>query len=167
MNDDDSEDRKRQIEREARIGRTFSMADVVGREGAGFFHGESPVPMLHRAQAELCQFVREHVRDSSGALHIVLERHVRTSETILGQHLDEPFSALEVIVRTLLDNETWYYELVRQVDAEWGKLMVERPHFQQPGQEPHEDDEYTHDSVRRELESLLDQLHARRPATES
>ena len=155
MKRDERQDRDREIEREARRGREPTMADLIGREGAGFFHGESPVPMLHRAQAEICQFVRAHVNDASGALHIVLERHIKTSETIVGEHFEEPFAALRILVERLLNDETWLYEFVRQVDAEWGRLMLERPHFQQPGQAPHAEDEYTHASVRAELEALL------------
>jgi hypothetical protein len=39
--------------------------------------------------------------------------------------------------------------------VQWGQIMLERPYFQQPGQAPHPHDEYTHESVRRELERLL------------
>lgn len=137
------------------------MADVIGREGGGFFHGASPVPMLEQVTTELCQFVAANVNDASGALRRVLERQVRTSETIVGEHFDDPFSALEVIIERLLSDEAWYFEFVRQVDAEWGRLMLERPHFQQPGQVAEADDEYTHASVRVALESLLARVRAR------
>ena len=158
MSDDESEERDRMIERDARRGRKFTLADVIGREGASFFHGESPVPMLARATAGLCMFIDRHVSDSSGALRAVLTRRVRTSDTIVAEHFDDPLDALEIIVDQTLSNDAWFYEFVRQVDAEWGRIMLERPHFQQPGEEPHPDDEHTHEEVRAELEALLDKL---------
>ncbi len=155
MSDDDSEKRKRTIERDARRGRPFSIAAAIGREGAGFFEGASPVPILEQATTGLCQFVAEQLRDASGALRRVLERRIRTSETIVGEHLEDPFTALELIIERVLASDARYHEFVRQVDAEWGRLMLERPHFQKPGQAAHKDDEYTHESVRADLESLL------------
>jgi hypothetical protein len=158
MADDDSEERDREIERDARRGRKFTLADAIGKEGASFFHGESPVPMLARATAGLCMFVAEHVSDSSGALHAVLERRIKGSETIVGAHFDDPLNALEIIVEQMLSSDARLFEIVRQVDAEWGRIMLERPHFQQPGEEPHPDDEHTHESVRAKLEGLLAKL---------
>ncbi|NQZ65375.1 MAG: hypothetical protein HRT59_25880, partial [Crocosphaera sp.] len=45
-----------------------------------------------------------------------------------------------------------------QVDFQWGKMYDERPYFQSPGQPPHPDDEYTHESVEEKLKSLLTKL---------
>ena len=103
-------------------------------------------------------FVAEHVSDSSGALHTVLERRIKGSENIVGEHFDDPLTALEIIVAQMLSSDARLHELVRQVDAQWGQIMLERPHFQQPGEEPHPDDEHTHESVRAELEALLAKL---------
>jgi hypothetical protein len=64
--------------------------------------------------------------------------------------------ALNEILSTLLDNQDLLYEFVRQVDHKWGQLYGERPYFQQPGQLPHPEDEYTHESVRLKLMKLLD-----------
>ena len=162
MSDDDSEARKRLIEREARKGRGFSLASAIGREGGGLFEGESAVPLLERAMSGLCQFVAEEVRDPSGALRKMLEQRVRNSETIVGAHLDHPFTALEMIVERVVASDASHHEFVRQVDAEWGRLMLERPHFQKPGQAADEQDEYTHESVRAALESLLSKVRERR-----
>jgi hypothetical protein len=155
---DNGDERRAEIERDARRGRRFTLADAIGREGARFFDGESPVPMLARVTAGLSQFVDRHVADSSGALRAVLKRKIRTSEHIVGEHFDDPLVGLEIIVEQLLGTEARLHEFVRQVDAEWGRIMFERPHFQQPGQAPHPDDEHTHEGVRAELESLLDKL---------
>lgn len=158
MADDDSEERDRMIEEEARRGRKFTLADVIGREGASFFDGESPVPMLARATAGLCMFVEKEVEDSSGALHAVLQRWIRTSDTIVADHFDDPLDALEIILDQMLSSDARLQEVVRRVDAEWGRIMLERPHFQKPGQPPHPDDEHTHANVRAELEGLREKL---------
>lgn len=49
-------------------------------------------------------------------------------------------------------------EFVRQVDVRWGELYQERPMFQRPGQAPAPEDEYTDESVRQILTSLLEKL---------
>ncbi|RLB45414.1 MAG: hypothetical protein DRJ42_29985 [Deltaproteobacteria bacterium] len=158
MSDDASKKRDRAIEREARMGRKFTVANAIGNEGAGYFKGESMVPKLTQAMAELENFIDRHVRDSSGVLCAMLKRHVRTSETIVGAHLEDPRVALDVLLGQVLGNDAQLYEFVRQVDAEWGRVMQERPHFQQPGEEAHPDDEHTHQSVRLELEALRSKL---------
>jgi hypothetical protein len=154
MSDEDRKRQEREIEHEIRRRRKFTLAEVIGREGGGFFKGESPVPMLARAIAGLTLFIERHVPDSSGALRRVLERRIRDSETIVGKHFDDPLAALEIIVDQMLSSDARLYEIVRQVDVEWGRLMLERPHFQKPGQDPHPDDEHTHESVRAKLEAL-------------
>jgi hypothetical protein len=159
---DDEDEYKRTVEREARMGRRFSLADAVGREGGGFFRGASPVPRLQQVQVELSRFVSDYVRDASGALRAVLIRHIMTHDTIVAEHFGEPLAALEVILDRFLDNDARYYELVREVDAEWGRLMLERPYFQEPGEPAEEEDEYTHDSVRAELLSLRDLVRGQR-----
>ena len=158
MSDDEYKKKEREIEQEARMGRKFSLADAIGSEGTGFFKGESLVPKLMQAVAKLENFIDCNVSDSSGALRTMLNRQVRTNETVVGAHFDDPLVALDILVEQILDNDTRFYEFVRQVDAEWGRSMQERPHFQQPGEEPHPDDEHTHESVRAKLEILRDKL---------
>jgi hypothetical protein len=57
-----------------------------------------------------------------------------------------------------LQNQAFLYELVRRVDVKWSQIYDERPYFQQPGQAPHPDDEYTHESVRLTLNQFLETL---------
>ena len=44
---------------------------------------------------------------------------------------------------------------VRAVDAEWGRIYLERPHFDRPGRPPDRDDPYPEDGVRETLKGLL------------
>lgn len=156
--DDSSKKRsenERSIEREIRGSRSFSLNEAIGREGGSLFKGESAVPRLSQITAEIANFIDQHVSDVSGALRAVLRRRIKENQVLVAKHEDEPIAALRELLSAILENETALFELVGEVDAQWGQTMLERPHFQEPGQAPHPDDEYTHESVRRELERLL------------
>jgi hypothetical protein len=157
--DDDARDR--QIQAEARARQGFSVASAIGREGGTLFKGEAIVPALVQATNALCVFTDAHLPDPSGALHAVMKQTLKTSETRIGAHLDDPFVALLSVLDDLLGHEHRLFEFVRQVDFEWGQLMDERPHFQRAGQAPHPDDEHTHASVRAALETLRGAVQAR------
>ena len=151
----DDKDRDLAIQREILAGRKFSLAEAIGREGGGFMKGESPVPKLAQAIAELQMFINQNLSDSSGALQAVLYVWVKTDSRV-SQNLNSPLIALNEILSTLIDNQNLLHEFVRQVDHKWGQIYDERPYFQQPGQLPHPEDEYTHESVRLQLIELLD-----------
>ncbi len=153
--DDRDKERDLAIQREILSGRKFSLAEAIGREGGGFLKGESPVPKLAQAIAELQMFINQNLSDSSGALQAVLYVWVKT-DTRVSQHLNSPLIALHEILASLIDNQNLLHELVREVDQKWGQIYDERPYFQQPGQNPHPEDEYTHESVRLQLIQLLD-----------
>jgi len=155
-------EQKRLIERDARKGRTYSIADRIGREGSGFLKGASPVSRLRQVQTELSRFVSDHVRDHSGALRTVLIRHIMTNETLVSQHFQAPLEALVLILDGLMENEARYHHFVQEVDIEWGRLMQETPYFQEPGEPAHDDDEYTHESVCEDLRLLRDLVTTRR-----
>ncbi|WP_017304298.1 hypothetical protein [Spirulina subsalsa] len=146
------------LERDILSGRKFSLADVIGREGGAFLKGESPVPPLIQAKAELNQFITQNLQDSSGALQAVLQTWVQ-NDLRVSQNLEQPLIALRDILNAIASNPEILYELVQQVDAKWGQMYGETPHFQQPGQPPHPDDEYTHASVRHQLVQLLEQVN--------
>ncbi len=76
----------------------------------------------------------------------------------MSQHLDAPLNALKASIAGLLSNKSSLHEFVRKVDVEYGVLMHERPHFQQPGQDAHPDDEYTHEGVVLKLQQLVDTI---------
>ena len=154
MAQDADREQYRLIEQEARRGRTFSLSDAVGRKSSGFLSGGSPVPRLQQVQAELTRIIADNLEDNSGALRAVLTRHINTNDVVVGDYFDTPIDALVMIIDNLLASEVRYHDFVHEVDSEWGRLMYERPYFQSPGEEPHEDDEYTHDSVRKDLLAL-------------
>lgn len=143
-----------EIEREIRQGRQFTLADVIAREGGNFLKGESPIPKLEQLKNEINLFIAQNLADCQGSLQSVLQTWVKTEEAIISKHLTSPLTALEEMLTNWIDNEYLLYDLVMQVDRTWGEMNGEKPHFQQPGQPPHPEDEYTHDSVKAQLINL-------------
>jgi hypothetical protein len=148
------------LQRELRLSRKFSLADAIGQEAGDFMKGVSPVPRLVQVKTELSQLVNENLSDSSGALQTVLARWITNDEQRISEHLEAPAQALIDLIEGILAVPDRLYELVRQADALWGKMYDERPHFQRPGQPPHPDDEYTHESVRQALTTCLQRLRS-------
>ncbi|PSN17051.1 hypothetical protein C7271_19755 [filamentous cyanobacterium CCP5] len=146
------------IQREILAGRPFSLAEAIGREGSDFLKGESPVPRVVQAKLAIRAFVSDHLQDTAGGLEPPLQTWLQAEDGIISQHLDSPLMALARILDQLLSQRDHHYELVRQADVCWGQLYDQRPHFQCPGQPPHPDDEYTHESVRVQLLALRDRV---------
>ncbi len=72
--------------------RRFTIAEAIGRQGGSFLKGESPVPKLVQAIAEINGFINQNLSDSSGALQAVLYVWVKTDSRI-GQYLNSPLVA--------------------------------------------------------------------------
>ncbi len=153
------ENRNKAIQREIRVGREFTLADAIGKEGGDFLKGESPVPRVVQVITELNLFIAQNLADSSGALQAILQRRIKDDHTIT-LYLNCPLKALQVQLECLINHPPLLYELVQQVDCQWGMMYGERPFFQQPGQSPHPDDEYTHQSVKNQLIQLLEKVNA-------
>jgi hypothetical protein len=162
--EDSSKKRSEQDEafqREIRQRRTFSLGEAIGREGGDFLKGASTVPRLAQITAEITNFVDQNLSDVSGALRTILHRRIKTNDVLVTKHEAVPIAALKELLSAILEHETALFELVGEVDAQWGQMMLERPYFQKPEQSPHPQDEYTHESVRRDLERLLELTKAR------
>ena len=59
---------------------------------------------------------------------------------------------------TILASDYHLKEIVRDADAEWGRRMNERPHFNREDFPTHPDDPYTNDSVRTALREVLTKI---------
>ncbi len=151
-----------EIQREMRAHQKFSTAGAIGRAGSGLMKGESPVSRQEQSITTLTQWINQHVPDPSGALRSILRRRVRGDELLVARHLKQPSNALRETIDTILASDYALQEFVRQVDVRWGELYQERPLFQTVGKEPKPDDEYTFESVRQELLSLLEKLQRSR-----
>ena len=133
--------------------RPFSIAEAIGREGGTFLKGESTVPKLVQVITTINTFIDRNLRDPSAALQATLHQWIKVDPRV-SQYKETPLVALEKILQSILDNPNLLYELVRQTDIKWGQMYDERPYFQKPGQPPHPDDEYTHESVTKDLQNL-------------
>ncbi|MBD1913870.1 MULTISPECIES: hypothetical protein [unclassified Leptolyngbya] len=146
------------LQRDILSGRTFSMAEVIGREGTSFMKGESPVPRLVQVLTEINLFIQQHLVDISGIVQAILFAWVKSDEARVSRYVKSPLVALQEIVENITTDADTLYEFVRQVDCKWGQMNNERPYFQKPGQPPHPDDEFTHESVQIQLSQFLSVL---------
>lgn len=158
MSDDPTTEEEETLQQQLRRGQRFSIAGALGREGGGFMRDTSPVPRTKQAAAAVHQLIADHLDDITGCARRVLGARVVDDIAALDRHHAAPAGAVLELVDRLLSNDAALQDFVRRVDAEWGRLMVDRPHFQRPGQPPHPDDEYTHASVRQALEGLAARL---------
>lgn len=157
MATDDEKRREREdaeLERDVRSQRRFDLAEAIGRAGAGLMKGASPVAGRREAELALEHFLESRLEDPEGALVAVLRRHVRDSEELLAASYEDPLAVLGRIVEGLRRSPEQLRGLVREADAEWGRMYLERPHFEMGGRPPDPDDPYTVASVGEALDAL-------------
>ena len=155
---DDTEEQGRELEREIRESRRFSMDEAIARlAGPGAMSGASPVSEVEQAGTEIGTWLRAHVADPAGALNAVMHRHIKASRMLLDR-LDRPLEAVKAYAERLLASDELLKELVREADVEWGRMMEERPFFERGGTAPHPDDPYTTESVRAALQAVFERL---------
>ncbi len=147
-----------EIQREMRLQQKFSMAGAIGRAGSGLMKGESPISQQQQAITALTHWINQQTPDTSGALKSILRRRLRDNELLVERHLQQPGNALREMIEAIMVSDYALQEFVRQVDVRWGEMYQERPLFQRSGQVADPVDEYTHESVRRDLTLLLEKL---------
>ena len=162
MANDDRDSEDLLLQQDILDSRPFSLAEAIGREGGTFLKGESTVPKLVQVITAINTFIARHLRDPEAALQTILHQWVNGDPRV-SQYKETPLVALEQILQSIITNPHLLYELVRQVDIKWGQMYGERPYFQQPGQPPHPDDKYTHQSVRQDLIDLQAKLRSHQP----
>lgn len=156
----EQDEKDRELLKDVMAGRTFTLADLIAKEGGDFLKGESPVPKLLQVKTELNLLIKENVSDSLGAFKATLQDLIEENELKIAKNLDQPLIVLVKIIESLINNPNLFYEFVRRVDMKWGQIYGKRPHFQTPGDPPHPDDDYTHESVRQKLVDFLNILKA-------
>ena len=137
--------------------RPYSLAEAIGREGGTFLKGESTVPKLVQVITKINTFIDRNLKDPAASLQAILHQWVKGDPRV-SKYKETPLIALAEILQSIISNPNLLYELVRQVDIKWGQMYEERPYFQQPGEPPHPDDEYTHESVRQNILDLQTKL---------
>jgi hypothetical protein len=155
--DSNSADRNAEIEREIRKNRKFSLNEAIGQlAGGGFMKGGTPVSRKRQAELEIEEYLRRYLVDSGGVLRRVLIR--RLGDSLLSGDYNQPLAVLAEYIPKVLASEHVLEEVVREADAEWGRVHEERPYFQDRSRLPHPDDPYTVDSVRLALSQLRERL---------
>ena len=150
---DSDSDRDLLLQQDILESRPYSLAEAIGREGGTFLKGESTVPKLVQAITAVNNFIDRNLRDPDAALQAILHQLVKEDPRV-SEYKATPLVALNKILESIIDNPQLLYELVHQVDIKWGQMYDERPYFQQPGQPPHPEDPYTHESVKTDLKNL-------------
>lgn len=157
---DPTDEELRAAEREIRQGRSFSLAEGIGRlAGPGGMKGGSPASRVQAAQGEVDRLVRRLLPDHVGVLARVLVREAGASRELLDR-VEQPADGLRAFLAALLASEALLAEFVRMVDMEWGQVVGERPRFELDGAPPQHDDPYTIAAVRGKLARLAADLPA-------
>ena len=146
-----------EIQREIRAGRKFSLSEAIGREGGSFMKGESAIPRPLKAKNEIQQFLTFHLSQPTSALATTLFAWV-TNDIRASRQLDMPLIALTQILESTLAEPTSFCEFARQVAIAQSKLTGDRPYFQQLGQPPNPEADYTHTIIKAALSNLLNKL---------
>lgn len=151
-------DTTRSTENEILKDRKFSMAEAIGRAGAGNLKGASPVPKSRQALMDLESILDTRLADPEGSLRSTMISLLGQNLPLLDRHLNQPVEALREFLKDILSSESALHDLVRQTDSRWGRDYQERPMFNKPDQPDAPDDPYTWSSVRATLQDLLDQI---------
>jgi hypothetical protein len=150
-----------QLEAEIRKERKFSLAEAIGRlAGPGAMKGASPVTRKQQAEVQIESWLKEHLRDTPGALQVVLLRQVKGSELLLNNY-DQPLVVLAAHCGRILQSAYLIKDLVCDTDAEWGSIFGEKPYFDKEGVAPNPQDPYTIESVRACLSCVVEELAAK------
>lgn len=148
------------IERDILSGRKFSIAEAIGREGGSLIKGYNPIPRLDQVVSFLTVFIEKNINDTSRVLMTVLQANVKNDRIKIAESIETPLQYLHNLIKSYVDNPHQLYEITREVDFKWGQINDEKPHFQKPGETPHPDDEYTHETVKKMLSKLLVKIEA-------
>lgn len=147
-----------EAEREALRRRPFDLATAIARAGAGNLKGASPVPAARQLVLAVTALLSARLPDSEGSLARVLAARLEDDPNLLDRHRGAPAAALAELLDRALATPTSLAELVREVDARWGRDYDERPRFEAIGRPPAPDDPYTLECVRALLTALRDSL---------
>ncbi len=153
---DDDRDRDAEITRDVRARREFSLAGALaGQDGGGHLAGASPVAAQQQFAFALAQWLLDTLPDPEGALREVLVREIAGRVDLIGDAPDRPQGAVAAWLREVLARPAWLADVVREVDALWGRRQSETPRFESAGRPPAADDPYTIAGVTDTLRALL------------
>ncbi len=141
-------------EREILRGRTFGLDDAIARAAGGSLKGASPVAAHDQAVFALRNYLEVHLPDPEGSLRSTLTARIDGNPPLVANYDFDVKKILDAVLDQVLKSNNELTELVREVDARWGRDYGERPYFERPNQQPDPDDPYTVDKVKRQLKIL-------------
>ena len=139
---------------EIRRGRRFDLAEAVGREAGDALKGASPVAPDRQLLLAAGELLRRHLVDSEGSLISTILVRLEGNPPLLARHYGDPRGLLLAWVDSVLANRLAVTDLVRQVDARWGRDYGEKPRFESDKRAPDPDDPYTVAGVYAQLNDL-------------
>ena len=156
---DDNQDPDRaggseEIEREARRAREFDLSAAVARAAGGQLKGASPVPAVRQTVLDAGHLLAARLPDPEGSLMRTLLARLEDDLPLLDRCRNRPEAALAALLDRALASPAALADLVREVDARWGRDYDERPRFEAGDKPPAADDPYTLERVRTLLAGL-------------
>jgi hypothetical protein len=136
----------------------FSMDSAMGRDTQDPQKKQNQSSETRDLENQLRNFVKSRLKDPWGALKSILYKHIKGNRALVAEHKENPMQALQLMIENLLDDEIEFREFVREVDLEWGRIYQEHPHFQNDDEDAEPEDEYTQESVEKDLRHFLSEV---------
>lgn len=136
----------------------FSMDTAMGRNNKDPQKSQNQARETRDLENQLRNFVKSRLKDPWGALKSMLYRQIKNSHALVAEHKEQPMHALKILLENLLNDETEFREFLRETDLEWGRIYQEHPHFQNDDEDGEPEDEYTEESVEKDLRNFLQEV---------
>jgi hypothetical protein len=154
------EEYDREIEKQAQLGQSFSLAAMIGREGANLLNSQDAIPKNLQILNHMAPFWQGKLKDTDGALEAEFLLFLKDFSETKTDLWDDPHGLFTQSICFLLIPEN-LEGFVSKVDARWGKMFDEKPFFEsigahlKPNHQAHPEDPYTLKSVALALQTLL------------
>ena len=145
-------------DREILRGREASPDEALWRAAGDVLKGASPVAAHDQTIFAVRELLDTCLRDPEGSLQRTILSRLDSHQPLVARHFGAPSALLRAFLEPILAQEESLAELVRVVDARWGRDYDEKPHFDRPGRPDDPDDPYTIASVHQALASCLRSL---------
>ncbi|MBU2500385.1 hypothetical protein KJ682_03545 [bacterium] len=145
-------------EDELRKGRKFDLSEAVARDAGQALKGASPVAAHDQTVFAARELIEAGLHDPEGSLQRTLVSRLDTDKPLVAAHFNDAAALLRQFLARILGSDAALADLVRDVDARWGREYQERPHFETGGSEPHPDDPYTLQGVNDALQHFREAL---------
>lgn len=144
--------------REILRGREAGPDEALLRTAGDALKGASPVAAHDRTMFAVRELLETCLRDTEGSLQRTILSRLDSHPLLVARHFGAATDLLRAFLGPVLAQEDSLAELVREVDARWGRDYDEKPHFDRQGRPDDPEDPYTISGVRQALASCLRSL---------